>query len=124
MSRSVEKVKRLLIVDDSEAIRHFLGRMFTDEGFYVDTAADGIVAQNLLGMSEYDIVLVDLRMPFMSGIELYRHIKKDYPEVANKVVFMSVDTPDPSMRNFFAKNNRPFLSKPFTTYELLKATGN
>jgi CheY-like chemotaxis protein len=114
----------MLIVDDSAAVRRILGSIFIDEGFRVDTAADGIVAQDMLGKNEYDVVLVDLSMPFMSGIELYQRIEGGHPEGATKVVFMSVDMPDPRTRSFFTKINRPFLLKPSTTGDLMNALGN
>ncbi len=110
----------MLIVDDSAAVRRILGRMLVEEGFSVDTAGDGIAAQDMLGKNEYDIVLVDLRMPVMSGIELYRCIE-GCPDVATKVVFMSIDIPDPKTRSFFTKVNRPFLLKPFTIDDLMNA---
>jgi len=122
--RSEDKAKRMLIVDDSALIRRFLGNILMEEGFGVDTVADGIAAQDMLGKNRYDIVLVDLRMPIMTGIELYRHIERGYPEVASKVVFMSVDAPDPQARSFFMKVNRPFLLKPFTFDELMTASRN
>ncbi len=114
----------MLIVDDSAVVRRILGSMLVGEGFSVDTAADGITAQDMLGKNEYDIVLVDLRMPTMCGIELYRRIEAGYPGVATKVVFMSVDIPDPQTRSFFTKINRPFLLKPFTIDELMNASRN
>ncbi len=63
MVRSADSAKRMLIVDDSATVRRILGRMLVDEGFSVDIAGDGIAAQDMLGKNEYDIVLVDLRMP-------------------------------------------------------------
>ncbi len=119
------RAKRILIVDDSAddtaAIRRILGRNVVDEGFCVDTAADGIVAQDMLGKNGYDIVLVDLRMPVMSGTELYRRIEESYPETTRKVVFMSGGIPDYRTRSFFKKTNRPFLLKPFTIDDLMNA---
>lgn len=114
----------MLIVDDSAPVRRILGRMLVDEGFSVDTASDGIAAQDMVGKNEYNIMLVDLRMPIMSGIELYRRIEEAYPEMATKVVFMSVDIPDPKTRSFFTKVNRPFLLKPFTMDDLMNAFRN
>ncbi len=118
---AVDSAKRILIVDDSAAVRRILGRILVDEGFSVNTAGDGIAAQDMLGKNEYDIVLVDMRMPIMSGIELYRRIEEKYHEVATKVVFMSVDMPDPKTQSFFTKVNRPFLLKPFTMDDLMNA---
>lgn len=118
---SRDKRKRILIIDDSAPVRRILGRILVDEGFSVNTASDGIAAQDMLGKNEYDIVLVDMRMPIMSGVELYRRIEEKYHEVATKVVFMSVDIPDPKTQSFFTKVNRPFLLKPFTMDDLMNA---
>jgi len=109
----------MLIVDDSAPIRRILGRILIDEGFNVDTASDGVIAQEMLIRNEYDIVLVDLRMPVMTGIELYQRIESNSPKAANHFVFMSADNPDPQTKRFFTRINRPFLLKPFTMDELM-----
>ncbi len=121
MSSSIEKSKRLLIVDDSEVIRDVLSSILTGQGFSVDTAADGIIAQRLLDKNEYDVVLVDMMMPVMTGNELYHQIEEKYPDVARKVIFMSADTPGLQTHSFFTEINRPFLSKSFTINRLLNA---
>jgi CheY-like chemotaxis protein len=123
MSSSIEKEKRLLIVDDSEVIRDFLSSTLIGQGFSVDTAANGIEALHLLNETDYDMILTDIRMPIMTGIELYHRIEHTCPKVANKVVFMSADTPDIKTRSFFKEIDRPFLSKPFTIDSLLNAIG-
>jgi len=124
MSSTIEKSKRLLIVDDSEAIRRFLADMFVDRGFSVKTASDGIEAQRILDKKSYDVVLIDLNMPVVSGIELYQRIEKRNPHIASKIIFMSVDVPDSRIQSFFTKINRPFLLKPFTMDEFLSAVSN
>lgn len=118
---NIPNIKRILLVDDSEVIRRGLGRILVIEGFSVDTAADGIEAQHLLNENDYDMVLTDIRMPVMTGIELYQQIEQICPKAANKVVFMSMDIPDPQTRRFFTKVNRPFLLKPFTMDDLMNA---
>ena len=87
----------------------------------MDTAANGAMAMDMLSKNKYDILLVDLNMPVMNGIELYQRIEKEYPEVTTRVVFISADTPGPQARSFFAKVNRPFLSKPFTIEAVMNA---
>jgi len=121
MTHAGDKTKRMLIVDDSAPVRRILSGMLVDEGFNVDTAADGIEAQHLLNENDYDMVLTDIRMPVMTGIELYQRIEHTCPKAANKVVFMSIDIPDPQTRSFFTKVNRPFLLKPFTMDDLVNA---
>ncbi|MDP2917631.1 MAG: response regulator [Dehalococcoidia bacterium] len=116
------KTKRMLLVDDAEGVRRILGDMLRIEGgFDVDTTASGPEALEMLNKNEYDVLLVDLNMPVMSGIELYRCMRKEYPDVAAKVVFMSADIPAPQTRGFFINIDRPFLPKPFTIDDLMNA---
>ena len=116
--------KRLLIVDDSYPIRKVLRSMFTDRGFSVETAPDGMEAQEMLEKNRYDILLIDLNMPVLNGIELYRRIEGRNPRIESKIIFMSADSPGPRMRRFFTNINRPLLKKPFTISEFLNAAGN
>ncbi|MEQ4489592.1 MAG: response regulator [Dehalococcoides mccartyi] len=121
MKFSLEKLKRMLIVDDTEAIRHILQNMFRIEaGFAVGTAASGAIALDMLSKNKYDILLIDLDMPIMSGIELYQRIKDKYPDIVERVIFMSAGNPNASTRHFLVKTRQPFLLKPFTVAELLK----
>jgi len=70
---------RLLIVDDEDEIRDLLRRHFCYLGYEVDTAGDGIEALEKLAQSKTDIVISDIVMPRMDGIELLRTIRRDYP---------------------------------------------
>ena len=66
----------ILVVDDEPDIRDNLRDILTDLGYDVDTAADGAEALDLVGKKHYDVALLDLRMPGMDGLELYRRIKE------------------------------------------------
>ena len=67
---------RILIVDDEADTCANLADIFTDLGYQVDTAHDGFAALELVKRSAYDIALLDLRMPGMDGVELYRRIRE------------------------------------------------
>ncbi len=116
--------KRLLIVDDSYPIRNFLSSMLADRGFSVETAPDGMEAQEMLEKNRYDILLIDLNMPVVNGIELYQRIEGRNPHIESKIIFMSADSPGSRMRRFFTNINRPFLQKPFTINDFLNAAGS
>ncbi|MEW5771993.1 MAG: response regulator [Thermodesulfobacteriota bacterium] len=77
----------LLLVDDEEGIRKFLGLLLRDMGYAVDTAANGDEALRLVQARPPDIVLTDIKMPGMDGIELLRRIKAHSPEI--EVVMIS-----------------------------------
>ncbi len=118
MRHSRASRKRILIVEDEPAICQVCLRTLTGEGFDVDVAANGAVAQDMLGKKEYDLCLIDIRTPIMNGRELYQHIKEEHPEFANKVIFTTGDILDDRLELLLREANRPFLLKPFTPDEL------
>lgn len=77
---------RLLVVDDEESIREFLEIMLKKEGYEVTCAEDGARAKDILTKKSFDMVISDLQMPNMTGIELLKHVKETYPDL----VFMLI----------------------------------
>jgi two-component system response regulator PilR (NtrC family) len=77
---------RLLVVDDEESIREFLEIMLKKEGYEVTCAEDGAKAKDILAKKSFDMVISDLQMPNMTGIELLKHVKDSYPDL----VFMLI----------------------------------
>jgi len=69
--------KRVLAVDDSLAVRELQRKLLTGQGYAVDVAADGVEAWNALRTSDYALVITDVDMPRLDGIELARLIKQD-----------------------------------------------
>ena len=66
----------VLVVDDEEDTCRNLSDILTDLGYHVDVAHDGLSALDLVRRHNYDVALLDLRMPGMDGLTLYREIKK------------------------------------------------
>jgi DNA-binding response OmpR family regulator len=93
-------------------------RVLTREGFEVDIAVNGTLAQNMIEKKQYHTCLIDIRTPKMSGAELYQWLQKKYPQVANQVVFTTGSTLDEKTMTFIKQRGRPFLPKPFTPNEL------
>jgi len=71
------KLKRILVVDDSLTVREMERKLLVSRGFEVDIAIDGIDGWNVVRSGEYDLVITDVDMPRMDGIELVSLIKKD-----------------------------------------------
>ena len=71
---------RLLIADDETFIRQGLQEALQRPGFAVDVAADGHQARQRLGANRYDLVIMDLRMPGPTGMELLEEIRRDLPD--------------------------------------------
>ena len=82
---------RILIVDDEDAVRRPMAKYLTRRGARVTEAPDGEAALARLRDGAFDIILADLRMPRMGGVELYARLEQAHPEVAARVLFLSGD---------------------------------
>jgi len=106
------------VVEDEPAIREMCLRVLGAQGLAVDVAADGNTARDMLAGERYDLCLIDIRTPGISGQELYRHIMEKYPELVSVLIFTTGDVINRDTQNFLSLTGRPFLPKPFTVEEL------
>ena len=99
MKAKVSKAN-VLVVDDEKVILNFCQRGLTKVGYTVKTAINGADALKILDSEDVDIVLSDLKMDIMDGMELLRYIKRDYPhvEVIMMTGFASVENAIESMK--------------------------
>jgi len=111
-------VKRILVVEDEPEICNVCRRVLAREGFEVDIAVNGRVAQDMIEEQQYDLCLVDVRTPKMSGTELYQWLQKKYPQLTNRVIFTTGGIMGGDNLTFVEQTGRPFLPKPFTPNEL------
>ena len=74
------KNRRILVVDDDDSLRRVTQVQLEDEGYVVATAASGEEAQAQLACHPQDLVLTDLSMPGMSGVDLLKHVRAGYPD--------------------------------------------
>ena len=111
-------VERILVVEDEPAIRLVCQRILTGEGFEVDVAVNGKVAQDMIKGKRYDLCLIDIRTPAMNGNELYRWLGEKYPRLADGVIFTTGDVMGGGTQGFLEQTDRPFLTKPFTPDEI------
>ncbi len=109
----------ILVADDELGMRQFLTHLFQREGHTVRVAENGREAMALLHQEASDLVLSDIRMPDMSGIELLRAVRELMPdvEVIMMTAFANVDT----AREAFLLGAYDFVQKPFDN-DLLKET--
>lgn len=77
MLRLESTPKVALVVDDSMLIRHTVCRFLEERGFLVEAATNGLEALELLATLEPDIIITDIQMPRMSGVELISAVKND-----------------------------------------------
>jgi len=107
---------RILVVDDEESIREFLEIMLKKEGYEVTTAEDGAKAKEILTKKSFDMVISDLQMPNMTGIELLRHVKESYPDLVFMMItaFGTTETAVEAMK----LGAYDYLTKPFKIDEV------
>ncbi len=110
------KHARILVVDDERSIREILSVVLREEGYEVDTAVNGRQAWGLFQKQSYDMVVSDLKMPEMDGLELLSKVKSVQPGVVFLMVtaFSTADTAVEAMR----LGAYDYLSKPFKLDEV------
>ena len=79
--------KKILVVDDDFNIRYLMSKILKDRGYSVYTAEDGISALRILGIERFNVLITDLKMPNMDGIELFNRVKELYPQM--HVIFLT-----------------------------------
>jgi two-component system sensor histidine kinase and response regulator WspE len=89
VERHVRAPKRVLIVDDSITVRELERQLLENRGYTVDVAVDGVDGWNAVRSAHYDLVVSDIDMPRMDGIQLVQHIKDDARLKAIPVVIVS-----------------------------------
>ncbi len=115
--KKVTKKGNIIVVDDEPVILELVKEILTKEGHSVDTATNGKAALKLIKEKTYDLLISDVKMPDMSGIELLSKVKKAAPELAKRVIMATGD----SAGEDIVKKGVGYLPKPFTVDKLKKA---
>ncbi|MFQ5745296.1 MAG: ATP-binding protein, partial [Acidobacteriota bacterium] len=108
----------ILLVEDEPSLRDLARRFLEQKGHAVDEADSGRTALRLVAAGDYDTIILDLRMPDLSGEGLYEWLKKHRPELAERVIVISGDVANPDTPQTIERMGRPFLLKPFDLDEL------
>lgn len=107
------KPRRVLIVDDEPAVRRALEKALSRAGHTVLLAPSGEQACELLAVQQVDAILMDLRMPSMSGQTLFHVILSQWPWLASRIAVMSGDPDAEDQQEWLAIYRLPVLGKPF-----------
>jgi two-component system, OmpR family, phosphate regulon sensor histidine kinase PhoR len=107
---------RVLVVDDEERIQKACQRLLSEEGCEVDIAQNGIQGLKMIEERHYDIVLLDLMMPGMSGLDVLSDLKSRHPDTV-VIIITGYATLEHSIETM-KKGAFDFLSKPFAPQEL------
>jgi signal transduction histidine kinase/CheY-like chemotaxis protein len=111
---------RLLVVDDEPSVRTLLRRILEEAGHHVDTAADGNEALARMGSTRYALVLMDVRMPGLSGIEVFERLSERGRSGDSRIVFLTGDVMAGETQELIRRTGAPVITKPFHTGEVLE----
>ena len=112
---------RILIIDDEPSFVSPLARLLSHDGATVDTAANGALALTQLQTHRYDVVLCDLRMPTLDGLDFYAALLQQHAYLRQCVIFLTGDTLEATSTAFLEQCGRPWLYKPCTAAEVRNA---
>jgi PAS domain S-box-containing protein len=120
VEKLITKKGRILVVDDEPGVRALLEKVLTQSGHSVDIIGNAGSAMEIIDAGTiYDVILVDIRIPGMNGVELYSLILRKMPEMKNRIIVITGDVMGTDIKAFLTQNNLSYLSKPFDL-ELLK----
>ncbi|WP_274363951.1 response regulator [Paenibacillus thermotolerans] len=111
--------KKVLIVDDQNGIRVLLTEVFSSEGYRTFQASNGKLALDIVNKEAPELVLLDMKIPGMDGLEILKHIKKINPEI--KVIMMTAYGELDMIKEATESGALMHFTKPFDIDELRSA---
>ncbi|MEY4636306.1 MAG: Sensor protein ZraS [Acidobacteriota bacterium] len=112
---------RVLVVEDEPALAAAVSEALEDAGFTVDRAGDGEEGLTRLTEANYDLIVCDLKMPRIDGMQFYRAMAAATPALARRVIFVTGDVAGTDAERFLEETACRWLSKPFRLGDLLRA---
>jgi two-component system NtrC family sensor kinase len=117
--RRAGRGRRILVVDDEPLVIDLLISILEGIGHKVDTASNGLEAFGKVRTKAYDLIITDVRMPQMDGMELYRKILTRRPEMKSRVLFITGDLIDEETSRFLGDTGARWLAKPLEVDEVV-----
>lgn len=117
MTRNMGGAK-ILVIDDEAIVRASCERVLSPEGYSVVVVPGGADALECLSREHFDLVLSDLKMPDMDGLEVLRSIKERWPQTA--VVLVTGYGSDPTALQAIQDGASEYLEKPFTPEDIVR----
>jgi CheY-like chemotaxis protein len=109
---------RIAVIDDDPLIRSLMSEMLADDGHSVVCFALPEVALAACNDSPFDVVLCDIRMSSMTGIEFYHQLCQTHPAYGRRVVILTGDLHAPDTQRFLLRTGCLYLGKPFRRAQL------
>ena len=115
---SASRRGRILLVDDEEALLRVLTLMLSSDHEVVATSAAKEALALCAAGERFDLILCDLMMPRMTGMDLHRELARIAPDQASRMIFLTGGAFTPASQQFLADDSRAYIEKPFDTTNL------
>jgi CheY-like chemotaxis protein len=113
---------RVLVIEDEPALASAVAEALADAGFVVEQAADGEEGLTAVAQRNYDLVICDLMMPRLDGMQFYRAMAAATPSLVRRVIFVTGAVAGTDAERFLEETGCRWLAKPFRLADLLRAT--
>ena len=110
-------MKKILVIEDEELMLKSLEFKLKKDGYDVVTAPDGRVGSNLVKEQDFDLIITDIMMPFVSGLEIVSLVKKELKKKVPVIILSAVGLENVVMEAFELGAD-DFITKPFMLGEL------
>lgn len=110
-------MKKILVADDEDILRILIADTLEDD-FTVEEAEDGKEALQKIRENDYDLIVLDYMMPYMTGLEVLEEVRKDGNDT--RVLMLTAKAQDADREQAIQKGADFFMSKPFSPMELLE----
>ena len=117
MSKSQSEKHRILLVEDEETLAIGLEYNLSAEGYFVEMADDGKKAISCIDSKSYDLIILDIMLPYFDGFEIATHIRKSDPQIP--ILFLTAKTTAEDRIKGLQVGADDYLTKPFHLDELL-----
>ena len=123
MKEAAKKSRKILIIDDDEAIRDGCQQILTRKGYHVESAGEAVRGLEMALKNTYDLILLDIKLPKMSGLEILKKLKNEN-NISAKVIIVTGYGTIPLAVEAILQGACNFLTKPYSAAELRDAVSS